>query len=70
MLLGPFIQSFIDGGQKEFYGRLVLSLTAFQFGFLGAYVYFIGYLTRSVFMLDLSQRSQLCFLDERPAVSY
>jgi hypothetical protein len=54
LLLGPFIQSFIDGGQKEFYGRLVLSLTAFQFGFLGAYVYFIGYLTRSVFTLDLS----------------
>ena len=54
MLLGPFIQSFIDGSQKEFYGRLVLSLTAFQFGYLGAYVYFIGYLTRSVFTLDLS----------------
>jgi hypothetical protein len=54
LLLGPFVQSFIEGGQKDFYSRLVISLTAFQFGFLGAYVYFIGYLTRSVFTLDLS----------------
>ncbi len=54
LLLGPFVQSFIDGEQKEFYSRLILSLTAFQFGFLGAYVYFISYLTRSVFTLDLS----------------
>jgi hypothetical protein len=38
----------------EFYHRIITSLVAFQFGFLGGYVYFIGALVRSYFTLDLS----------------
>ncbi len=54
LLLGPFVESF---GTPEFYHRLVISLTAFLFGFLGAYVYFIGYLVRSFFIFDLTPQT-------------
>jgi len=54
LLLGPFIESF---GTPQFYHRLLISLTAFLFGFLGAYVYFIGYLVRSLFILDLTPKT-------------
>jgi hypothetical protein len=36
------------------YHRIIVSLTAFQFGFLGAYVFFIGHMLRGYFTLDLS----------------
>ena len=52
LLLGPVIQYTPDS--PVFYHRLVTSLIAFQFGFLGAYVYFIAHLVRSYFTLDLT----------------
>jgi hypothetical protein len=53
LLLGPWIEAY-PGDLKVFYHQIVISLTAFQFGFLGAYVYFMGQLLRSYFTLDLS----------------
>lgn len=53
LMLGPFIETF-PGDLAAFYHQVVIGLTAFQFGFLGAYVYFIGALLRSYFTLDLS----------------
>ncbi|MDQ2695587.1 MAG: hypothetical protein M3Z21_09480 [Pseudomonadota bacterium] len=47
LILGPGMEQFIHGDGPEYYHRLVLSLTAFQFGFLGAYIYFLGQLGRS-----------------------
>ncbi len=53
LLLGPFVEYYaVD--RPKFYHQIVISLTAFQFGFLGAYIYFIGYLLRAYFTLDLS----------------
>jgi hypothetical protein len=37
-----------------YFARVIASLTAFQFGFLGAYVYFIQHLVRSYFTMDLT----------------
>lgn len=42
---------------KEYVHRLALSLTAFQFGFLGAYVYLVTDIVRGFFVLDLSPRT-------------
>ncbi len=52
LLLGPVIQYLPDS--PVFYHRIVTSLIAFQFGFLGAYIYFIAHLVRSYFTLDLT----------------
>ncbi len=53
LLLGPYVTLFkID--DVEFYRHLIASLTAFQFGFLGAYVYMVSDLMRSYFTLDLT----------------
>ena len=52
LLMGPLIGQ--PPGSPEFSQRLLLSLTAFQFGFLGGFVYFIGQLVRSYFTLDLT----------------
>jgi hypothetical protein len=53
LLLGPFVELY-STDRPRYYHQIVISLTAFQFGFLGAYVYFIGYLLRAYFTLDLS----------------
>ncbi len=53
LLLGPYVELF-KTHDEAFFRRIVISLTAFQFGFLGAYVYFIGRLVRSYFTLDLT----------------
>ena len=37
-----------------FYNHLVSSLVGFQFGFLGAYIYFLTSLSRAYFLLDLT----------------
>jgi hypothetical protein len=42
---------------REYVHRLALSLTAFQFGFLGAYVYLVNDIVRGFFVLDLSPRT-------------
>jgi hypothetical protein len=53
LMMGPFIELFgID--LQAYYIHLTRSLTAFQFGFLGAYMYFIGALARAYFTLDLT----------------
>ena len=56
LLLGPFIEMY-RSHPTEYFHQIVISLTAFQFGFLGAYVYFIGYLLRAYFTLDLSRHT-------------
>lgn len=53
ILLGPYIQTY-KSNPEYFSFHLLASLTAFQFGFLGAYVYFISDLTRSYFIVDLT----------------
>ena len=53
LMLGPFMDLFIKG-DPEYLVKLVGTLTAFQFGFLGAYVYFVTHLVRSYFTLDLT----------------
>jgi hypothetical protein len=52
LTVGPVIE--MAATDPRFYHRVILSLTAFQFGFLGGYVYFIGHLVRSYFTLDLN----------------
>lgn len=51
LMLGPFLEQFPG---PVFQHRLIVSLCAFQFGFLGAYVYFVGQLARGYFTLDLT----------------
>lgn len=58
LLLGPFIEYFPQNKIK-FYHQLIFSLTAFQFGFLGAYIHFIGNLVRSYFILDLTPHTYI-----------
>lgn len=53
LTMGPFIELF-EKDYQGYYTRLIYSLTAFQFGFLGAYIYFIGSLARAYFTLDLT----------------
>ncbi len=53
LMMGPFAELF-EQDPKAYYSHLIRSLTAFQFGFLGAYVYFIGSLARAYFTLDLT----------------
>lgn len=56
LMMGPFIELF-DKNIDEYYIHLTRSLTAFQFGFLGAYIYFIGSLARAYFTLDLTHQT-------------
>jgi len=58
LLLGPFIEYF-PHDKTRYYHQVILSLTAFQFGFLGAYTHFIGNLVRSYFMLDLTPHTYI-----------
>lgn len=52
LMLGPFMKDI--GHPPVFYPNLIISLTAFQFGFLGAWLHFIAHVTRSYFMCDLT----------------
>ena len=56
LLLGPYIELYATRNQ-DFFQHIVISLAAFQFGFLGAYVYFIGRLARDYFTLDLTSHT-------------
>jgi hypothetical protein len=58
LLLGPFMEYF-PHDKTKYYHQIILSLTAFQFGFLGAYTHFIGNLVRSYFMLDLTPHTYI-----------
>ncbi len=53
LMLGPFMAEYVRGDQA-YVERLMISLTAFQFGFAGGYVYFLTHLVRSYFTLDLT----------------
>jgi hypothetical protein len=53
LLIGPFFE-LSRKSPEAYYSHLLCSITAFQFGFLGAYVYFIGTLARAYFTLDLT----------------
>lgn len=54
LLLGVAVESHDNRSLPAYYRQVAIGLTAFQFGFLGAYVYFISSLLRSYFTLDLS----------------
>jgi hypothetical protein len=54
---GPYMASDAQPGSpefKDFYSHVIASLVGFQFGFVGAYVYFITGLARSFFTFDLT----------------
>ncbi|WP_300088554.1 helix-hairpin-helix domain-containing protein [uncultured Nitrosomonas sp.] len=53
LMLGTYMKSYMDG-TGEYLDVLIYTLTAFQFGFLGGYVYFIGLMVRSYFTLDMT----------------
>ena len=53
LTMGPFAELF-EKNPDAYYSHLVRNLIAFQFGFLGAYVYFIGSVVRAYFTLDLT----------------
>lgn len=54
LMLGTYMQSYMQGKTDDYIYILINTLTAFQFSFLGAYVYFIGLLVRSYFTLDMT----------------
>ena len=56
LLLGPYVELYATQ-DRAYFQHIVISLTAFQFGFLGAYVYFIGRLARDYFTLDLTNHT-------------
>lgn len=56
LLMGPFIELF-GKNMDDYFIHLSGSLVAFQFGFLGAYIYFISSLARAYFTLDLSPQT-------------
>ncbi|MGA6828477.1 hypothetical protein ACO9S2_12775 [Nitrospira sp. NS4] len=56
LMVGPFID-LLQTEPHAYYVHLMRSLTAFQFGFLGAYIYFIGMLVRAYFTLDLTPQT-------------
>jgi hypothetical protein len=56
LMLGPHMELFVMS-DEQYLTKLMGTLTAFQFGFLGAYVYFTTHLMRSYFTLDLTPNS-------------
>ena len=56
LTMGPFAELF-EKNPDAYYSHLVRNLIAFQFGFLGAYVYFIGSVVRAYFTLDLTSHT-------------
>jgi hypothetical protein len=51
VLLGPFVENYVDGKNFHF---AMHSLTAYAFGFLGAYIYSVRQLIRGYFSVDLT----------------
>jgi hypothetical protein len=56
LMMGPFAELF-EKNPEIYYSHLIRNLTAFQFGFLGAYIYFIGSVVRAYFTLDLTSHT-------------
>lgn len=53
LMLGPLMHEYVNN-EIAYLRWLIVSLTAFQFGFLGAFVYFLTHLVRSYFTFDLT----------------
>ncbi|SOD41899.1 hypothetical protein [Nitrosovibrio sp. Nv4] len=56
LLMGPFAELY-EQNQHAFNSHLLRTTSAFQFGFLGAYVYFIGSVVRAYFTYDLTSHT-------------
>ena len=56
LTMGPFVELF-ETNRDAYYSHMVRNLTAFQFGFLVVYVYFIGSVVRAYFTLDLTSHT-------------
>ncbi len=56
LTMGPFVELF-EKDPQAYYSHLVRNMIAFQFGFLGAYVYFVGSVVRAYFTLDLTSHT-------------
>ncbi len=59
LTMGPFAELY-ERDPDAYYSHLIRNQIAFQFGFLGAYVYFIGSVVRAYFTMDLTS---LTFVD-------
>ena len=59
LMMGPFTELY-EKNPDAYYSHLIRNQIAFQFGFLGAYVYFIGSVVRAYFTMDLTS---LTFVD-------
>ena len=59
LMMGPFAELY-EKNPDAYYSHLIRNQIAFQFGFLGAYVYFIGSVVRAYFTMDLTS---LTFVD-------
>ena len=53
LTMGPFAELY-QKNPEAYYSHLIRNQVAFQFGFLGAYVYFIGSVVRAYFTMDLT----------------
>jgi len=53
LMLGPYMFHYVINDDHAFLARLMISLSAFMYGFAGAYTYLIGHMIRSYFTLDM-----------------
>jgi hypothetical protein len=56
LIMGPFAELY-DKNPGAYYSHLIRNQIAFQFGFLGAYIYFIGSVVRAYFTMDLTSHT-------------
>jgi hypothetical protein len=56
LTMGPFAELY-EKNPAAYYSHLIRNQIAFQFGFLGAYVYFIGSVVRAYFTMDLTSHT-------------
>jgi hypothetical protein len=56
LVMGPFAELY-EKNPDVYYSHLIRNQIAFQFGFLGAYVYFIGSVVRAYFTMDLTSHT-------------
>jgi hypothetical protein len=56
LIMGPFAELY-EKNPGTYYSHLIRNQIAFQFGFLGAYVYFVGSVVRAYFTMDLTSHT-------------
>lgn len=56
LTIGPFAELY-GKNPDAYFAHILRNLIAFQFGFLGAYIYFIGAVVRAYFILDLTSHT-------------